>query len=82
MILVSYFVLGWLAGIATLAIASIIVINYDRKKLDKEEFVKALVEKEGWMGAQEILNWSYNGKYFKIWRKMYMENLLKKGEDK
>jgi len=81
MITVAWFILGWLAGIATLAIGSIIFINYESRSRDNEAFIKALIEKEGWMGAQEVLTFEYNGKYMKIWRKLYRE-YIEKGENK
>ena len=81
MITVAWFVLGWLAGIATLAIASIIFINCEGRSRDNEAFIKALIEKEGWMGAQEVLTFEYDGKYMRIWRKLYRE-YIEKGENK
>lgn len=80
-IIVSWLVLGWLAGIATLAIASIIFINCEGRNRDNEEFVKKLIETKGWEKANEILTFEYNGKYLKIWRKLYKEHIAK-GENK
>ena len=80
MITVAWFILGWLAGIATLAIASVICINCEGRSHDNEAFIKALIEKEGWMGAKEVLTFEYNGKYMRIWRKLYRE-YIEKGEE-
>lgn len=73
----AWFVLGWLAGIATLAIACIIAINCEGKSRDNEAFIKALIKKEGWMGAQEVLTFEYNGKYMRIWRRLFREHIEK-----
>lgn len=79
--LVSWFVLGWLAGIATLAITAIIAINCEGKERTDTEFVKKLIETKGWEKSNEILTFEYNGKYLKIWRKLYREH-IQKGENK
>ena len=71
----TWFILGWLIGIATFAIISIIVIDWSNKQDSNEEFVKKLVEKEGWMGAQEVLTWHYNSKYMRTWRRLYREHI-------
>lgn len=72
---VCWFILGWLAGIATLAIASIICINCERKTVTDEEFVKKLIEKKGWTEARWELETSYRGKYMRIWRRLYREHI-------
>ena len=81
MILLSWFVLGWLAGISTLAIASIIFINCEGKSRDNGAFVIELIKQKGWEKSNEILTFEYSGKYLNIWRKLYREH-IEKGENK
>lgn len=80
MIMVAWFILGCLVGMITLAVAVIITMSCQDHEITNEEFVKRLIEKEGWMGAQEILNFEYNGKYMRIWRKLFREH-IEKGEN-
>ena len=79
--IVSWFVLGCLAGSTTLAIAAIIALSHQDKEFIDTQFVKALIEKKGWEKANEILTFEYSGKYLKIWRKLYREH-IEKGENK
>ena len=76
----SWFLLGWLAGIATLAVVSIITIECTRKTETSEDFVKKLIEKKGWTEARWDLETAYKGKYMRIWRRLYKKHI--EGEDK
>ena len=73
--MVCWFTLGSLIGFIVAEIVIYLIISYRSHKLTDEEFIKKLIEKEGWMGAQEVLNFEYNGKYMRIWRKLYREHI-------
>lgn len=80
LIIVSWFVLGWLVGIATTAIACLAAAGI-MDKIDKnEEFVKKLVKEKGWIEARWELEFSFNGKYLRTWRRLYQKHI--EGEDK
>ena len=80
MTMVAWFILGCMVGIIVTEVSVIIAISHKDYKVINEEFVKKLIEKEGWMGAQEILNFEYNGKYMRIWRRLFKEH-IEKGEN-
>lgn len=68
-----------LVGAIIMGILIVIDIKIEELRDDRKEFVKKLIEKEGWDGANEILTFEFGGKYLNIWRKMYREYV--KGED-
>lgn len=74
--IVSWFVLGFLAGVATLATVSIIAINSERNAEVEEEFVKKLVEQKGWNDACWELKFKFKGKYMGTWRKLYKKHIM------
>lgn len=79
MITLSWFGLGIFVGAAIMEIIVLTILKCDSNKLTNKEFVKKLIEKEGWDEANTILTFEFGGKYLNIWRKMYREYV--KGED-
>lgn len=81
MITLSWFGLGILVGAAIMEIIVLTILKCDSNKLTNKEFVKKLIEKEGWDGANTILTFEFGGKYLNIWRRLYRE-YIEKGENK
>lgn len=77
--IVSWFVLGFLAGMIILAIAAITAINYEKKKNTNEEFVKKLIKEKGWTEARWELETAFRGRYMRTWRRLYKKH-IEKGE--
>lgn len=70
-----WFTLGSLIGFIVAEVVIYLVISHRNNKLTNEEFVKKLIEKEGWNGSRWELETSYRGKYMRIWRKLYREHI-------
>ena len=75
MVSLCWFVLGFLVGFAAAELIIYVVVNCHDKKLSNEEFVKKLIEKEGWTDARWELETLYCGRYMRIWRKLYRKHI-------
>lgn len=67
--------LGAIIGALVTLIILAICMHIDDETVDKEEFVKKLIKKEGWEKSYEILTFEFKGKYLKIWRKLYIKHM-------